>query len=51
MNNWEANHYVLSYGHIGAELLSLASMLRIPACMNNGLAEFRACSNYRPVYG
>ena len=35
MNNWGANHGAISYGHIGAELLTLASMLRIPVCMHN----------------
>ncbi len=35
MNNWGANHGALSYGHIGKDLLTLASMLRIPVCMHN----------------
>ena len=35
MNNWGANHCVMSYGHIGADLLTLASMLRIPVYMHN----------------
>jgi L-fucose isomerase len=35
MNNWGANHCSLSYGHIGAELISLAAMLRIPVYMHN----------------
>ena len=35
MNNWGANHGALSYGHIGADLITLASMLRIPVCMHN----------------
>jgi len=35
MNNWGANHSAFSYGHIGAELITLASMLRIPVCMHN----------------
>lgn len=35
MNNWGANHGSLSYGHIGADLITLASMLRIPVCMHN----------------
>ena len=35
MNNWGANHCVMSYGHIGAELISLASLLRIPVYMHN----------------
>lgn len=71
MNNWGANHCVMSYGHIGADLISLASLLRIPVYMHNVPAEeifrpsawtafgtadaeaadFRACSNYGPLYG
>lgn len=35
MNNWGSNHGALSYGHIGGELITLASMLRIPVCMHN----------------
>jgi len=35
MNNWGANHGAISYGHIGADLIALASMLRIPVCMHN----------------
>ena len=35
MNNWGANHGAISYGHIGADLISLASMLRIPVYMHN----------------
>jgi L-fucose isomerase len=35
MANWGANHGVLSYGHIGADIISLASILRIPVCMHN----------------
>jgi L-fucose isomerase len=35
MANWGANHSASSYGHIGAELITLASMLRIPVCMHN----------------
>ena len=70
MNNWGANHCVMSYGHIGADLLSLASVLRIPVYMHNvapenvfrpsawtafgtadaEAADFRACSNYGPLY-
>ena len=61
----------MSYGHIGADLISLASVLRIPVYMHNVSAEdvfrpsswnafgtadlesadFRACSNYGPLYG
>jgi L-fucose isomerase len=35
MNNWSANHGAISYGHIGADLISLASTLRIPVAMHN----------------
>ncbi len=35
MNHWGANHCVMSYGHIGADLMTLASMLRIPVYMHN----------------
>ena len=35
MNNWGANHGAISYGHIGADLITLCSMLRIPVCMHN----------------
>ena len=35
MNNWGANHGSISFGHIGADLITLASMLRIPVCMHN----------------
>lgn len=71
MNNWGANHGAFSYGHIGAELITLASILRIPVCMHNvdesrlfrpsawsafGTsdaegADYRACSNFGPLYG
>ena len=35
MNNWGANHGAISYGHVGADLITMASMLRIPVCMHN----------------
>lgn len=35
MNNWGANHGAISHGHIGAELITLASVLRIPVFMHN----------------
>ena len=35
MNNWGANHSVISYGHIGTQLITLASMLRIPVALSN----------------
>ncbi len=71
MYNWGANHGALSYGHVGAGLITLASMLRIPVYMHNvpeeeifrpttwtafGAqnpmgADFRACTNFGPLYG
>ena len=44
MNNWGANHGVTVYGHVGAELITLCSMLRIPVTMHNVPAE----KVYRP---
>ena len=35
MANWGANHCVATHGHVGADLITLASMLRIPVCMHN----------------
>ncbi len=35
MNNWGANHGAISYGHIGADLITMCSMMRIPVCMHN----------------
>ena len=35
MNNWGANHGAISYGHIGAYLITMCSMLRIPVCMHS----------------
>jgi L-fucose isomerase len=35
MAAWGANHGAICYGHVGADLISLASMLRIPVCMHN----------------
>ncbi len=71
MNNWGANHGSLCYGHIGGDLITLASMLRIPVAMHNikehdifrpsawgafGAmnlqgADYRACTNFGPLYG
>ncbi|MBQ7547380.1 MAG: L-fucose isomerase [Clostridia bacterium] len=48
MNNWGANHGSISYGHIGADLIALASILRIPVSLHNVADEdiFRpACWN------
>jgi L-fucose isomerase len=39
MANWGANHGAISYGHTGADLITLASMLRIPVCMHNVEAD------------
>jgi len=39
MNNWGANHCVMSCGHIGADLISLAALLRIPVYMHNVPAD------------
>jgi len=46
MAAWGANHGAISYGHIGADLITLASMLRIPVSMHN-VAEDRI---FRPSY-
>lgn len=46
MNSWGANHGSFSYGHIGADLITLASMLRIPVCMHNVDTE----KIFRPSY-
>lgn len=35
MASWGSNHGSISHGHIGADLITLASMLRIPVCMHN----------------
>ena len=35
MNNWGANHGAISYGHIGADLITMASILRIPVALHN----------------
>jgi L-fucose isomerase len=39
MNNWSANHGAISYGHVGADLMTLAAMLRIPVAMSNVAEE------------
>ena len=45
MNNWGANHGAISYGHIGADLITMCSILRIPVCMHNVPVE----KIYRPA--
>jgi L-fucose isomerase len=44
MANWGANHGAFSYGHIGADMIALASLLRIPVFMHNVAAD----KVYRP---
>jgi len=39
MNNWGANHGAISYGHIGADIITMASMLRIPVALHNAPEE------------
>ena len=39
MRDWGANHGAISFGHVGAELITLASMLRIPVYMHNVAEE------------
>ena len=39
MNNWGANHGAISFGHIGADLITMASILRIPVSMHNVSVE------------
>jgi L-fucose/D-arabinose isomerase len=65
MNNWGANHCAFAPGHIGHELITLASMLRIPVYMHNVEEEriyqpsvwvecgddLNACKNFGPLYG
>ena len=70
MASWGANHGAICSGHIGADLITLASILRIPVCMHKvpgqrlfrpavwnafGMdsegADYRACSNFGPLYG
>lgn len=35
MNNWGANHGAICHGHVGADIITLCSILRIPVCMHN----------------
>jgi L-fucose isomerase len=46
MAAWGANHGAVCYGHVGADYLTLASMLRIPVCMHNVAPE----AIFRPSY-
>ena len=45
MNAWGANHGAISCGHIGKDVITLASMLRIPVCMHN----VPECDIFRPA--
>jgi len=45
MNHWGANHGAISYGHNGADLISLCAILRIPVCMHN----VPPCKLFRPA--
>jgi len=51
MNNWGANHGSISYGHIGADLISLCSILRIPVCMHNVPEEQIFRPNFWNAFG
>jgi L-fucose isomerase len=51
MNNWSANHGSISYGHIGADLISLASLLRIPVAMHNVAADRIFCPSTWSLFG
>jgi L-fucose isomerase len=64
MAKWGANHGAISYGHIGADLITLAAMLRIPVNMHNVpeqdifrpaswsqfASDHHACATYGPLY-
>ncbi len=45
MNAWGANHGAISYGHVGKDVITLCSMLRIPVCMHN----VPDCDIFRPA--
>lgn len=51
MAAWGANHGALSYGHIGADLITLASMLRIPVSMHNVDASLIFRPSYWSAFG
>jgi len=51
MNNWGANHGSISYGHIGADLISLCAILRIPVCMHNVPKKQIFRPNYWNAFG
>jgi L-fucose isomerase len=51
MAAWGANHGAISYGHIGADLVTLAAMLRIPVCMHNLPEESLFRLSYWKAFG
>lgn len=51
MANWGANHAAFSFGHIGADLITLSSILRIPVCMHNVAEERIFRSSMWNAYG
>ncbi|MCX7656204.1 MAG: L-fucose isomerase, partial [Treponemataceae bacterium] len=51
MAAWGANHGAISYGHIGADLITLASMLRIPVCMHNVEEGYLFRPSYWKAFG
>ncbi|MEN8201155.1 MAG: L-fucose isomerase [Bacteroidota bacterium] len=51
MANWGANHGAFTYGHIGSQLMALASMLRIPVCMHNVPGEQIFRPSAWPAFG
>ena len=51
MNTWGANHGALSFGHVGADLIALASILRIPVAMHNVPAEKVSRPKYWSCFG
>ncbi|MCS7460874.1 L-fucose isomerase [Paenibacillus doosanensis] len=51
MNHWGSNHCAVSYGHIGSELITLASMLRIPVGMHNVAEDRLLRPSVWPAFG
>ena len=51
MAAWGANHGAVCYGHVGADLIALASMLRIPVCMHNVPADKIQRPSYWNAFG
>ena len=51
MAAWGANHGAVCYGHVGADYITLASMLRIPVCMHNVDADRIQRPSYWNAFG